>query len=553
MAQLWDQTKAKTLLDNGYITPERYAASFPVAEPMPDMSLDPAPFDPVIEPMPMPMPMPIAEEPMLIAEEPMSIGGPPAMNAAESMGNAYEKAYTSTPVVTTTDGLGQRDASITNAYAAAYGDKVEPRSGSADGQTVAYKPDGVQNLEPAVPSAGQMSNPTLQIQQQMTEFLNPYEIQQNAVLAAARSGEAAAREESSYTDTMQKKFAAQVEQNIKDEENGNKKLEGKMLELEGLEKSHAAKKIDPDRYWSNKTTGEKIGLGIAMFLGAVGAGKAGTNAAAQSLTDTIKRDIEIQALDIRTDRESINSRKGLYTEMRSMFRDHQSAKSAMLVQGLNVAQLKLNSIAAKYKGTEQAAKASILWADLEQKKQTAKMQFQDSMRRAITLQNLQNGGMSDINQLPEKERERAVGDANRFYGLASSASGAEAARKFIPTFETARDGIKELIDIANQARLGKISPSQVKAVMVKRQMIMSELREPILGPGTVQEAERELIAKIVADPMKIFSLGNESKALEALYERLTIKLRISLQPHNLHLPEERRKMIFNEQPVEGGA
>lgn len=58
------------------------------------------------------------------------------------------------------------------------------------------------------------------------------------------------------------------------------------------------KKIDPNRYYKNMTTGDKISQGIALVLGGIGAGLTGQpNAALGLLKDNIDRDIEAQKND----------------------------------------------------------------------------------------------------------------------------------------------------------------------------------------------------------------------------------------------------------------
>lgn len=110
-------------------------------------------------------------------------------------------------------------------------------------------------------------------------------IQKEAQIEAGKSAM-----ESKAIDEVQKKVEAMPTQ--MDLINANKAKD------DALFKAFADKKIDPDRYMHNMTTGSKISTGIALVLGGLGSGMTGQpNAALGMLKDKIDQDIEAQKND----------------------------------------------------------------------------------------------------------------------------------------------------------------------------------------------------------------------------------------------------------------
>ena len=75
-------------------------------------------------------------------------------------------------------------------------------------------------------------------------------------------------------------------------------------------------RIDPTRFWNDKTTGDRILGGVALFLGGLGAGPGGQNRALQTINQAIARDIKAQQYNIeQARREAADAGVALQTEM----------------------------------------------------------------------------------------------------------------------------------------------------------------------------------------------------------------------------------------------
>lgn len=79
---------------------------------------------------------------------------------------------------------------------------------------------------------------------------------------------------------------------------------------------------DPNRYWHNKSTASKIGSGIAVMLGALGAGlTGGPNLALQGIEDAINKDIEAQRTNIHQKNQALATHQRMQADRRAAFND----------------------------------------------------------------------------------------------------------------------------------------------------------------------------------------------------------------------------------------
>lgn len=79
---------------------------------------------------------------------------------------------------------------------------------------------------------------------------------------------------------------------------------------------------DPNRYWHNLSTAGKIGSGVAVMLGALGAGLThGPNMALQSMEDAINKDIDAQKENIHQKNQSLATHQRMHADRRAAFND----------------------------------------------------------------------------------------------------------------------------------------------------------------------------------------------------------------------------------------
>lgn len=112
------------------------------------------------------------------------------------------------------------------------------------------------------------------------------------------------------------------------------------------------------------------------------------------------------------------------------------------------------------------------------------------------------------------------------YGVAPSVQIAQDFREFaIPTGEGI-EKIQELIDIAKQGLVGKLSPENRNRATSIQKRLMGELKEQIVGAGAVSEGEWQILASVIPDVTKIMSFSDVNiKVLKELQSDLKGKLK----------------------------
>ncbi len=343
------------------------------------------------------------------------------------------------------------------------------------------------------------------------EFTLPFTMKQEAVAQGLKTAQAKAAEQSAYMNRMAQEDAAAIRRQQDEAQRLESWMADKNAKLQVKMDEVASQKVDPNRFWSNKTTGEKIMAGIALALGAAGSGG---NRAAGIINKAIEDDISLQKYAIDEQRKSLAGEKSLVNEMYDVYKDKSAATAAARIAGLNNAQMVLSAMGAKYTGREAKANAMALSADIEAQKQKAMLEFNGQLNRMYNAQNLSNVQNPEL--LDENQRERYVPG----FGVALTKDDAKVMKEYSSDYENAASGIRKLIDISNTP-LKSVSREQIaKADSISR-MVQASLRTQILGPGAVTDAERAMLEKIVADPTKIFSLDSSNRTrLETLLETL---------------------------------
>jgi hypothetical protein len=131
-----------------------------------------------------------------------------------------------------------------------------------------------------------------------------------------------------------------------------------------------AAKIDPERYWKSRTTGQKIMAALGVFFGG---GAKGGNPGLAYLQKAIQDDIDAQKEDISNERQgkrdALSGQQTFLGMARQRFSDSASAENAAYAAGIESVQAKISALAAKYDSPELRAKADMAIAGLEQTKQ----------------------------------------------------------------------------------------------------------------------------------------------------------------------------------------
>lgn len=357
-----------------------------------------------------------------------------------------------------------------------------------------------------------------------------FDLMQQSMAMAGASGAAKAAEQSAQMAQMQTDLAEMDQANEQQRLANQAELEAKQQELATEVERVAGLKLDPNRFWANRSTGDKILAGASLLLGAFGAAGTGVNQAAKVIGNAIEQDLNMQQADIAQATRGVDKRRGILADMKARFKDDQLARYAARVAYLNDSQIKINEIANKYDSQIVKANAAKLVGELELQKQNYQNQF---MQKVMAKQPV--GPEANIAMLNQEQRERFVPG----YGLALSKDAAKQANEAVATINSIKGNIDELIALSNKSG-ASFSPQDRAKAETLTSILTGQLRLPIVGPGAVSEKELELLQRIIANPTRIMSLdANNKQRLRTLRSRMDKQTTNQLRQFGLESPTDK--------------
>lgn len=167
------------------------------------------------------------------------------------------------------------------------------------------------------------------------------------------------------------------------------------VELDNLQEKMMNQKIDPNRFWANKSTGSKISAAIGVLLSGIGAGLQGTtkNMAMEVIDKQINNDIEAQKAEI-------GKTQTLYGFNLRRYNDDRLADQATRLQMNENLQSQIKIAAAK-SGTLQAqAQANMMLGQLNLQKAQVLQKFGETSAMNKVLGGGTGKGGLPISQIP---------------------------------------------------------------------------------------------------------------------------------------------------------
>lgn len=142
------------------------------------------------------------------------------------------------------------------------------------------------------------------------------------------------------------------------------RLDEKRVQVEKMVSDYTAKAtIDPNRFWSDKTTGQKVMAAIGVALGGVGR-LGGPNQALDYINNAINRDIDAQKADLDAKRGGIALQNNIFKDMMDQFQDDRAARTASKLAMINIAELQLKKYAEQNQGVQIQANAQKAMGEL---------------------------------------------------------------------------------------------------------------------------------------------------------------------------------------------
>jgi hypothetical protein len=243
-------------------------------------------------------------------------------------------------------------------------------------------------------------------QAQMAPYDNAFDKQRGAldmqVNAANEYGRLEAAKYTGLQEELRKEdLAAQArEQEIQ------KDVDTKMGEMDTIRNEISTMKVDKDRLWNNMGTGQKILAGIGLILGAAGSGG---NKAVSVIESAINRDIEEQRNAIEQKGNSLKNASNMYGMFRQKLGDSRAATLATKNAAIDRVKLELAGVAAKYRGTDIAAKAQAAAAQYDMQQAQITSQVEGIIRTNAGMSAApQNGLQAVMSLVPANLQKEAI-------------------------------------------------------------------------------------------------------------------------------------------------
>lgn len=290
----------------------------------------------------------------------------------------------------------------------------------------------------------------------------------------------------------------------------------------------AKKEPDQGRWWSSKSTGNKIGSGIAMILGGFFSGISGQkNQALQVIEDSIAKDVQSQV----DQKNSMVHR--LMENGRSINEAFQLAHAGLLEATANRMEQIRAGMAAQSVGPDTDLAIKGLRAQAEQIKQSAALKGLEAQKTASEIAKNQAEatklyaeagkagregrgavygqriGSEQLGQLSKEERTRFVHVGDGQWMPAASEEQAKLATGQLESGRNLSRSINALDAYLKKGTLVKGTEDYAGAKAAANAM-MGPMRS-ILGLGVLSEADKDLVSSLVAHPEELFTLGSTSR------------------------------------------
>lgn len=209
-----------------------------------------------------------------------------------------------------------------------------------------------------------LRGPTLKAAQQNSNAVAGQTVEnvgdRNADAAAAEYGMFVNQERQAHS----RQLAAEQAAAERDEE-----LYQRQQDFDQSVKALSKASLDPDRFWSSRSTGQKVSGIIGVALGGFLQGaRGGPNPALEMINTAIERDIKAQEFGYAAAREGAQAKQNAFSLAMQKYNSVDVARSLARAAALDAVQAQFGQQKALYAGTEAANRADMAMAQLEQDK-----------------------------------------------------------------------------------------------------------------------------------------------------------------------------------------
>lgn len=331
---------------------------------------------------------------------------------------------------------------------------------------------------------------------------------QEGIVAQGQATAQGEREKAQIYDQYAKDEAARAQDDQRKAAEFQEKSASLMADIENTKKELSNFKFEDPSIWKNKSTGQKILFGIGAFLGSLT--PQGAQNISKMINDELDRDLVLQKQEYAKLGDKVQGKQNLYKLYHDKYKDDQIASIAAKNSRLDMVKLHLEKLAANTNSKAVLGKTqeAIGRIEMEQEKSTAAMMSK--------LQSLQSGGVPG------------------YRGSIKDEVSARDFKKQISNAKAANTEIDNLLNINKKGLKAAFSFDDRASAKQSQALLLGQLREILVGPGSMSEGDRSLMEDAISDPTSFFTLSSSNKIkLDKLKESINRKIEANAAAYGL--------------------
>jgi hypothetical protein len=360
----------------------------------------------------------------------------------------------------------------------------------------------------------------------MGELDKSYDLQAKGIQGTSAAQSKGYEQQAKILEDVNKQNAGVDERIVNLQNQRIQESDKRLKEIENMaQEVNKETQINPNRYWQNLSTGNKVAASISIGLGAIGAAMLGSNdnKAWNIINGAIDRDIEAQKSNVQNNRYKLSNAENLYGLMLHKYGDQEAALMATKAIHLGQAENMIKAQMARTNSDVAKAQGNVLLGQVKQEQTklgvALKMQTYQLM---ATRQATVGDGIENPAILPEHMQKRAVKMPNGLFRVASTDEGANLLNKESAAAKEMIHTLNKMTELQNRA--GREIPwsdaSKEAAALMSRLTFQNQQLE---GINRLTDPDIHLINKQMGDPTA-FRQDASFKLLDQMRDHVNSKI-----------------------------
>ena len=374
------------------------------------------------------------------------------------------------------------------APAAMQSTEVKPQVEKVDLSQLAVKPTQQQPQQPNIMDQG-LKGINSAYGAQMGAVNRLGQAQQESFENQAKLMEEASRKQAEYDNELKR---------VRDERNAYENDFMKRRE-ELVKEVDKAGDINPNRYWENKSTGNKISASIGIALGAIGSAMTGQggNKALDIIQNAIDRDIDAQKANANKAQQRLQNQDSIFNLALKKYGDQETAMLAARSEALSRVELQIKAQANQSQSKEAKAKADLLSAQiLEEKQKTDLALNQTAGAKYVASQATMGQGVENPALLPEDMQKRAVKMPNGLYKPALNEQAAKTVNEQAIGAASVKNILSQMKELASPTVPFTVKKAKIEGLKAE----YTALKKNEMQLGVMSDSDRQLVEATIGNP-----------------------------------------------------